>query len=40
MLSRLYEYEKTGLDYYANVENKSPIIDRRLLFNEIEKPAE
>ena len=32
-MNKLYEYEKTGLDYYSNAKGND-IEDRRLIFNE------
>jgi hypothetical protein len=36
LLVKLYEYEKTGLDYYAQVDLKSPLNERRLIFDEVD----
>ena len=32
LLQNLYEYEKTGLDYYGRVDAKSMVEERRLVY--------
>jgi len=36
LLVKLFEYEKTGLDYYAQVDFKTPLNERRLIYNDID----